>query len=106
MFIKELETALKDLGVTIELPYISERIGITLPHQQFTFGKDVPASELAQKIRDFASIIQFVPVQLPAKGVEFSCLYRIENIFVRYLEAITIRSDEIEGRYDVIVVKY
>lgn len=105
MFIKELKEALEMLGVNVRNAYQSDKIG-PVPHQQFTCGKDVPSSELAHKIREYASTIQFVPVQLPARGVEFSCLYRIDNIFVRYLEVNEIGSDNIIGRYDVIVVKY
>ncbi len=115
MFIKELNVELAKLGVEVKPAFHSDKIGgLIHTQEQFTCGKDVPASELALKIREFASAIQFVPVQLPASGVEFSCLYRIGNIYVRYLEAYKPRyleaykpgSDNIIGRYDVIVVKW
>lgn len=105
MFIKELIASLKDFGVEIKSPYISDKISIgPMPHQQFTCGKDVSAAELACKIRSFAHTVQFVPMWLPA-GVEFSCLYRIGDVFVRYLEAFEPGTDKVIGRYDVTVIK-
>lgn len=104
MFIKDLKEELAKLGVKIIGSYQSDKIEFTLKREQFSCGKKVSAAELAYVIRDYASIVQFVPLVLPNK-VEFSCLYRIGDIFVRYLEDYRQGSDEIIGRYDVIVIK-
>lgn len=105
MFIKELKQELLNLGVNIHQAYNSPKVSGDLPKQQFTCGKDVPAIELAHKIRNFAYSVQFVQMMLPPSGFEYACLYRIENIFVRYLEAYEPNTDKLIGRYDVIIIK-
>lgn len=101
-FIDKLETELTSAGITILPPYEGDPFQI-IP-LQYTCGKNVTPIAFVEflRIRINNTHIQFMPLKLHGKGL-VEQLHRKGNIYLRYAEYTMIMSDEIEGRYDIML---
>lgn len=100
--IDELEVELALAGITILPPYEGDPFHVV--PCQYTFGKYVLSITfvdfLRPKIKN--NRIQFMPLKLHGK-CSVEQLHRKGNIYLRYMEQMVIMSDEIEGRYDIML---
>lgn len=105
-FIENFVKELKQRNIEILSPiYIVNggKIGFNATHQ-FVVNKEEHYKELVDKCLEVSpNKLQFVELIIPTKAVEKSELLKSDNVLLRYIEMIDIRTDEPMERWDALI---